>query len=103
MAHGDKLSLALAQPFAVQGGQITLKSGTGISAAEAGRRTNRIEFVETTLPLSTAKRAPELHLGYLHEFNAGDWGDAWLAFGGIARLDGGAKMAAVQAALNLRF
>ena len=103
LAHGDKLSLALARPFAVSGGQVTLKSGTGISSSSAGQRTNRVQLAETTLPLGSATRAPELHLGYLHSFDAGGWADAALAFGGIARLDGGAQMAAAQIALTLDF
>ena len=103
LATDDKLSLALAQPFAVSGGQITLRSGTGISSSSAGQRTNRIQFVETTLPLGASKRAPELHLGYLHSFDAGDWADAALAFGGIARLDGGTQAAAARIALTLEF
>ena len=103
LAADDKLSLALAQPFAVSGGQITLRSGTGISSSSAGQRTNRIQFAETTLPLGASKRAPELHLGYLHSFDAGDWADAALAFGGIARLDGGTQAAAARIALTLEF
>ena len=103
LAADDKLSLALAQPFAVSGGQITLRSGTGISSSSAGQRTNRVQFAETTLPLGASKRAPELHLGYLHSFDAGDWADAALAFGGIARLDDGAQMAAARIALTLEF
>ena len=103
LAADDKLSLALAQPFAVSGGQITLRSGTGISSSSAGERTNRIQFAETTLPLGASKRAPELHLGYLHSFDAGEWADAALAFGGIARLDGGTQAAAARVALTLEF
>ena len=103
LATDDKLSLALAQPFAVSGGQITLRSGTGISSSSAGQRTNRVQFAETTLPLGASKRAPELHLGYLHSFDAGDWADAALAFGGIARLDGGTQAAAARIALTLEF
>ena len=103
LAADDKLSLALAQPFAVSGGQITLRSGTGISSSSAGQRTNRVQFAETTLPLGASKRAPELHLGYLHSFDAGDWADAALAFGGIARLDGGTQAAAARIALTLEF
>ena len=103
LAADDKLSLALARPFAVSGGQITLRSGTGISSSSAGERTNRIQLAETTLPLGASKRAPELHLGYLHSFDAGDWADAALAFGGIARLDGGTQAAAARIALTLEF
>ena len=103
LAADDKLSLALAQPFAVSGGQITLRSGTGISSSSAGQRTNRVQFAETTLPLGASKRAPELHLGYLHNFDAGEWADAALAFGGIARLDGGTQAAAARIALTLEF
>ena len=103
LAADDKLSLALAQPFAVSGGQITLRSGTGISSSSAGQRTNRVQFAETTLPLGASKRAPELHLGYLHSFDAGEWADAALAFGGIARLDGGTQAAAARIALTLEF
>ena len=103
LATDDKLSLALAQPFAVSGGQITLRSGTGISPSFSGERTNRVQLAETTLPLGASKRAPELHLGYLHSFDAGDWGDAALAFGGIARLDGGTQAAAARIALTLEF
>ena len=103
LATDDKLSLALAQPFAVSGGQITLRSGTSLSPSLAGQRTNRVQLAETTLPLGASKRAPELHLGYLHSFDAGDWADAALAFGGIARLDDGAQMAAARIALTLEF
>ena len=103
LAADDKLSLALAQPFAVSGGQMTLKSGTGISPSFSGERTNHIQLAETTLPLGASKRAPELHLGYLHSFDAGDWADAALAFGGIARLDGGTQAAAARIALTLEF
>ena len=103
LARGDKLSLALARPFAVSDGQMTIRSGTGISSAEAGQRTNRVQFAETTLPLGASTRAPELHLGYLHSFNAGGWANAALAFGGIARLDGGARMAAARVALTFDF
>ena len=103
LAADDKLSLALARPFAVSGGQLTLRSGTEISASSAGQRTNRVQLAETTLPLGAANRAPELHLGYLHSFDAGDWADAALAFGGIARLDGGAQVAAARVALTLEF
>ena len=103
LAADDKLSLALARPFAVSGGQLTLRSGTGISASSAGQRTNHVQLAETTLPLGAANRAPELHLGYLHSFDAGNWADAALAFGGIARLDGGAQVAAARVALTLEF
>ena len=103
LAVDDKLSLALAQPFAVSDGQITLRSGTGLSPSLAGQRTNRVQLAETTLPLGAANRAPELHLGYLRSFDAGDWADAALAFGGIARLDGGAQVAAARVALTLNF
>ena len=103
LAADDKLSLALAQPFAVSDGQITLRSGTGLSPSLAGQRTNRVQLAETKLPLGASKRAPELHLGYLHSFDAGDWADAALAFGGIARLDDGAQMAAARVALTLEF
>ena len=103
LAADDKLSLALARPFAVSGGQLTLRSGTRISASSAGQRTNRVQLAETTLPLGAANRAPELHLGYLHSFDAGNWADATLAFGGIARLDGGAQVAAARVALILEF
>ena len=103
LARGDKLSLALAQPFAVSGGQMTIKSGTGISSAEAGQRTNHVHLAETTIPLGASTRAPELHLGYLHSFDAGGWANAALAFGGIARLDGGARMAAARVALKFQF
>ena len=103
LAADDELSLALAQPFAVSDGQITLRSGTGLSPSLAGQRTNRVQLAETKLPLGASKRAPELHLGYLHSFDAGDWADAALAFGGIARLDDGAQMAAARVALTLEF
>ena len=99
----DRLSLALAQPFAVSGGQLTLRGGTGISTAEAGQRTNRVSLDETTVPLGAADRAPELHLGYMHGFDAKGWADANLAFGGIARLDGAAKMVAARVALPFKF
>ena len=59
LARGDRLSLALTQPFAVSGGQMTLRGGTGISAAVAGQRTNRVQLAETTVPLGAANRAPE--------------------------------------------
>ena len=103
LARGDKLSLALARPFSVSGGQMTLRSGTGISSAVANRRTNRVELADTTLSLGASKRTPELHLGYLHGFDAKGWNRANLAFGGIARLDGGARVAAAQIALTLGF
>ena len=103
LARGDKLSLALARPFAVSGGQMTIKSGTGISPAESGQRTNLVQLAETTLPLGASTRAPELHLGYLHSLKAGGWANAALAFGGIARLDGGAQMAAARVALTFEF
>ena len=67
------------------------RGGTGISAASDGQRTNRISLAETTVPLGTANRAPELYLGNLDGFDAG-WVDAALALGGIARFDGGAKL-----------
>ena len=82
---------------------MTLRGGTGISAAEAGQRTNRVSLGETTVPLGAADRAPELHLGYMHKFDAIGWADAALAFGGIARLDGGAKVAAARVALTFKF
>ena len=100
--RGDKLSLALAQPLAVSGGEITLRSGTGISPAVQNLRTNRINFTETTIPLAKANRDPELHLGYMRGFDAG-WADADFAFGGVARLDGGTTVMAAQAKLVFRF
>ena len=103
LARGDKLSLALARPFAVSGGQMTLRSGTGISPSFAGQRTNRVQLSETTIPLGASTRAPELHLGYLHSFDAGGWANAALAFAGIARLDGGTQMAAARVALTFEF
>ena len=102
LADGDKLSLALARPLAVSGGQVTLRSGTGISSVVANQRTNRIEFADVTIPLKAADRAPELHLGYMHGFDTG-WADAALAFGGVARLDGGAKVMAARAELVFKF
>ena len=99
----DRLSLALAQPFAVSGGQMTLRGGTGISTTEAGQRTNRVSLAETTVPLGAADRVPELHLGYMHGFDAKGWADANLAFGGIARLDGDAKVAAARVALTFKY
>ena len=102
LADGDKLSLALARPLAVSGGQVTLRSGTGISSAVANQRTNRIDFTEVTIPLKAADRVPELHLGYMHGFDAG-WADAALAFGGVARLDGGAEVMAARAELVFKF
>ena len=102
LADGDKLSLALARPLAVSGGQVTLRSGTGISSAVADQRTNRIDFAEVTIPLKAADRSPELHLGYMHGFDAG-WADAALAFGGVARLDGGAKVMAARAELVFKY
>ena len=102
LAHGDKLSLALARPLTVSGGQVTLRSGTGISSAVANQRTNRIDFAKVTIPLKAADRAPELHLGYMHGFGAG-WADAALVFGGIARLDGGARVMAARVALTFGF
>ena len=102
LARGDKLSVALARPFAVSGGEVTLRQGTGISAALDGVRTNRISRAETTVPLGKANRAPELHLGYLHGFET-RWSDASLAFGGVARLDGGAKVMAARAGLVFKF
>ena len=103
LASGDKLSLALARPLAVSGGQVTLRNGTGISASENGHRTDRISYTETTVPLGAADSAPELHLGYLHSFETRNWASADLAFGGIARLDGGAQMTAARVALTLGF
>ena len=100
--RGDNLSLALAQPLAISGGEITLRSGTGISPAVQNRRTNRISFIETTIPLAKADRAPELHLGYMHGFDAG-WADANFAFGGAARLDGSTTVMAAQAKLTFQF
>ena len=102
LADGDKLSLALARPLAVSGGQVTLRSGTGISSAVANQRTNRIDFADVTIPLKAADRAPELHLGYMHGFDAG-WADAALAFGGVARIDGSAKVMAARAELVFKF
>ena len=102
LADGDKLSLALARPLAVSGGQVTLRSGTGISSVVANQRTDRIDFAEVTIPLKAADRAPELHLGYMHGFDAG-WADAALAFGGVARIDGGAKVMAARAELVFKF
>ena len=102
LADGDKLSLALARPLAVSGGQVTLRSGTGISSAVANQRTNRIDFADVTIPLKAADRTPELHLGYMHGFDAG-WADAALAFGGIARIDGSAKVMAARAELVFKF
>ena len=102
LADGDKLSLALARPLAVSGGQVTLRSGTGISSAVANQRTNRIDFTKVTIPLKAPDRAPELHLGYMHGFDAG-WADAALAFGGVARLDDGAKVMAARAELVFKF
>ena len=103
LTAGDKLSIALAQPFAVLGGRMTIRGGTGISASVNGRRTNRVSFVETTMPLGEADRAPELHLGYLHSLETKRWDSVDLTFGGVARLDGGAKMAVARVALNFRF
>ena len=42
---------------------MTLRGGTGISAVEAGQRTNRVSLGESIVPLGAADRAPELHLG----------------------------------------
>ena len=103
LTRGDKLSVALSQPFAVSGGELTLKNGTGISAAENNVRTNRISFAETIVPLGKADRAPELHLGYLHDFETRRWDSAGLAFGGVANLDGGARVAAARVELRLGF
>ena len=103
LATGDKLSLALARPFAVSDGEMTLRSGTGISAVEAGVRTNRVSFAETAVPLGAANRAPELHLGYLHSLETNRWACADLAFGAIAQLDGGAQVALARVALTFRF
>ena len=103
LVRGDKLSVALARPFAVRGGRMTLRNGTGISAAVNGVRTDRVSLVENDISLGAARRAPELHLGYLHGFDLKGWDSADLAFGGIARLDGGVKAAAARVALNLRF
>ncbi len=107
LVRGDRLSFALARPFAVSGGHMTLRRGTGISAAADGERTNRVRLVRTTVPLGAATRAPELHLGYRYAFDAGRLstrlGRAALAFGGIARLDGGADMSAARAALVFEF
>ena len=100
---GDKLSLALAQPFAVSGGKMTIRGGTGISASEAGVRTNRISYAENTVPLGKADRAPEVHLGYLHSLETKRWDSANLAFGGVAQLDGGARVAAARVGLTFGF
>ena len=70
--------------------------------AVANRRTNRIDFAEATISLKAADRAPELHLGYMHGFDAG-WADAALAFDGVARLNGGAKVMAARAELVFKF
>ena len=71
LTHGDKLSVALAQTFAVSGGHLTLKSNTGISSASNGVRTKRVSLAESTVPLGAADRVPELHLGYLYSLNPG--------------------------------
>ena len=70
--------------------------------AVANRRTNRIDFAEATISLKAADRASELHLGYMHGFDAG-WADAALAFDGVARLNGGAKVMAARAELVFKF
>ena len=103
LMYGDQLSLALARPFAVSGGQMTLRGGTGISAAVAGQRTNRISLAETTVLLGKSARAPEVHLGYLHNLKTKRWASADFAFGGVARLDGSAKAAAARVALTFGF
>ena len=103
LMYGDQLSLALARPFAVSGGQMTLRGGTGISAAVAGQRTNRISLAETTVLLGKSARAPEVHLGYLPNLKTKRWASADFAFGGVARLDGSAKAAAARVALTFGF
>ena len=103
LARGDKLSIALARPFAVSGGEMILRGGTDISATENGRRTNRIALSETAVLLGEADRAPELHLGYLHGLDLKSWDSADLAFGGVTRLDGGMQMAVARVALTLGF
>ena len=72
----------MARLLAVSGGQVMLRSGTGISLVVANQRTDRIDFAKATIPLKVANRAPELHLRYMHGFDAG-WADANLAFGGV--------------------
>ena len=102
LADGDKLSLALARPLAVSGGHVTVRSGTGISPAAKNRRTDRISFTETTVPLGAADQASELHLGYMREFDAG-WADANFTFGGVARLDGGTRVMVARTGLVFKF
>ena len=103
LATGDQLSLALARPFAVSGGKMTLRGGTSISASEASVRTNRVSYAETTVPLDKADRALEVHLGYLHSLETRRWDSAGLAFGGVTRLDGGVQVSAARIELRLDF
>ena len=103
LARGDKLSVALSRPFAVSGGELTLRNGTGISAAENNVRTDRISYAKTTVPLGKAGRSQEVHLGYLHGFETRRWDSAGLAFGGVARLNGGVRAAAARIELTLGF
>ena len=91
---GDRLSLALARPFSVSGGEVTLQAGQGVSAAVAGQRTNTVRRAETRAPLEDAGRAPELHVGYTHSFEARGLGHAALHLGAIAGFDGDAPVAA---------
>ena len=80
-----------------------LRGGTGISASENGQCTNRISLAGTTIPLGAANQLPELHLGYLHSLKTRGWESANLAFGAIAKLDGGAQVSSVRVALALEF
>ena len=101
-ATGDNLSFALARPLSIQGGDMIVRAGAGISAAAEGRRTNAVRLAETRVPFGKGARATEFHLGYLRRFEIGHRPVA-LGLGAIARLDGGPKMDAAQIALTFRF
>ena len=103
LAHGDKLSVVLSLPFAVFGGELTLRNGSEVSAAENNVRTDRISYTETTVSLGKANRVPQVHLSYLHSLETNRWDSAGLAFGGVARLDGEARVAAARIELMLGF
>lgn len=102
-ARQDRLSLAVAHPFLVSGGAVTLRSGRDISASEAGSRTNRVTRTTTSVPLEGADPAPELHIGYAQRFDAGRLGPATLGFGAIADLSGTPDIAAARVSLTFRF
>ena len=103
LARGDHLSLALARPFSVSGGDVTLAAGRGISAAEPGGRTNRVHLTRTRVPLGDAQRAPDLHIGYVHRLGDGQSTRMALTFGAVANLSGRPDLAAARAGLTIGF